>query len=124
MTMGEIPAIDQYIQTNNGSVFQTIIKNEGIDEETKQNVRRLAVSSPEMLAKVDAMLKESGDVRAAAALVRDASNILTSKDSPMTPFTDEGDAPMFSGKGERELRKAIASPFLLLIVIVALILWL
>ncbi|WP_398973163.1 hypothetical protein [Streptomyces sp. ALB3] len=122
--MGEIPAIDQYIQTNNGSVFQTIIKNEGIDEETKQNVRRLAVSSPEMLAKVDAMLKESGDVRAAAALVRDASNILTSKDSPTTPFTDEGDVPMFSGKGERDLRKAIASPFLLLIVIVALILWL
>jgi hypothetical protein len=58
----ELPAIDQYIQTNNGSVFQTIINNEGIDEATKQNVRRLAVSSPEMLAKVDAMLKESGDV--------------------------------------------------------------
>ncbi|MFE7794154.1 hypothetical protein [Streptomyces sp. NPDC057460] len=105
-------------------MFQTIIKNEGIDEETKQNVRRLAVSSPEMLAKVDAMLKESGDVKAAAALVRDASDILTSKARSTTPFTDEGDDPMFPGKGERELRKAIASPFLLLIVIVALILWL
>ncbi|NUW02204.1 MULTISPECIES: hypothetical protein [unclassified Streptomyces] len=122
--MGEIPAIDQYIQTNNGSVFQTIIRNEGIDEETKRNVRRLAVSSPEMLAKIDVMLKESGDVKAAAALVRDASSILNSKDGPTNPFTDEGDVPMFSGKGERELRKAVASPFLLLIVIVALILWL
>jgi hypothetical protein len=117
-------AIDQYIQTNNGSVFQTIINNETIDEETKRNVRKLAVSSPEMLAKVDEMLKESGDVQAAAALIRDASDILTGKGESSAPFTDAGDDPMFPGKGERELRKAIASPFLLLIVIVALILWL
>ncbi|NEW74741.1 MULTISPECIES: hypothetical protein [Streptomyces] len=122
--MAGIQAIDQYIQTNNGSVFQTIINNEGIDEETKQNVRRLAVSSPEMLAKVDVMLKESGDVKAAAALVRDASDILTGKAGSLTQFTDEGDDPMFPGKGERELRKAVASPFLVLVVIVALILWL
>ncbi|MER5195949.1 hypothetical protein ACWD3J_26540 [Streptomyces sp. NPDC002755] len=117
-------AIDQYIQTNNGSVFQTIIRNEGIDEETKQNVRRLAVSSPEMLAKVDAMLKESGDVKAAAALIRDASAILTDKAASSIQFTDEGDDPMFPGKGERELRKAIVGPFLVLFVIVSLILWL
>jgi hypothetical protein len=118
-----LQAIDQYIQTNNGSVFQTIIRNEGIDEETKQQVRRLAVASPDMLSKLDAMLKESGDVRAAAALVRDASEILVGKGASSSPFTDEGDDPMFPGKGERELRKAIAAPFLLLIVIVALIVW-
>ncbi|MBJ6621461.1 hypothetical protein ACIGKG_13260 [Streptomyces rochei] len=117
-------AIDQYIQNNNGSVFQTIIKNESIDEDTKRNVRKLAVSSPQMLAKIDEMLKESGDVKAAAALVRDASDILNGKGDSATQFTDAGDDPMFPGKGERELRKAIASPFLLLAVIVALILWL
>ncbi|MFD9818048.1 hypothetical protein [Streptomyces violascens] len=117
-------AIDQYIQHNNGNVFQTIINNEAIDDETKRNVRKLAVSSPQMLAKVDEMLKESGDVKAAAALIRDAGGILSGEASPSRPFTDEGDDPMFSGKGERELRKAVASPFLLLIVIVALILFL
>ncbi|MFK0062331.1 hypothetical protein ACIQTN_24210 [Streptomyces werraensis] len=117
-------AIDQYIQTNNGSVFQTIINNESIDEATKQNVRKLAVASPQMLAKIDEMLKESGDAKAAAALVRDASDILSGKADLATQFTDAGDDPMFPGKGERELRKAIASPFLLLVVIVALILWL
>jgi hypothetical protein len=120
----EIPAIDQYIQTNNGSVYQTIINNSGIDEETKQQVRRLAVSSPEMLSKLDAMLKDSGDVKAAAAIVREASDILTSAASGPTRFTDDGDDPMFPGKGERELRKAIAGPFLLLILISSLILWL
>jgi hypothetical protein len=119
----EIPAIDQYIQTNNGSVYQTIINNAGIDEETKQQVRRLAVSSPEMLSKLDAMLKDSGDVKAASAIVKEASDILTSAASGPTRFTDEGDDPMFPGKGERELRKAIAGPFLLLILIVALIIW-
>ncbi|MFD7775300.1 hypothetical protein [Streptomyces sp. NPDC059753] len=117
-------AIDQYIQTNNGSVFQTIINNEAIDEDTKRNVRKLAVSSPEMLTKVDEMLKESGDVKAAAALIRDAGGILAGGTGPSIQFTDEGDDPMFPGKGERELRKAVASPFLLLVVIVALILWL
>ncbi|MFG2515054.1 hypothetical protein [Streptomyces sp. NPDC048584] len=117
-------AIDQYIQTNNGSVFQTIIKNEAIDEETKRNVRKLAVSSPQMLAKIDEMLKDSGDVKAAAALVREASDILTGKGDLTTQFTGAGDDPMFPGKGERELRKAVASPFVLLVVIVALILWL
>ncbi|WP_406106631.1 hypothetical protein OG698_29680 [Streptomyces sp. NBC_01003] len=117
-------AIDQYIQHNNGNVFQTIINNEAIDDETKRNVRKLAVSSPEMLAKVDEMLKESGDVKAAAALIRDAGGILTSDAAPSAQFTDEGDDPMFPGKGERELRKAVASPFLLLIVVVALILFL
>ncbi|MEV7153396.1 hypothetical protein AB0N77_02050 [Streptomyces misionensis] len=122
--MAGLQAIDQYIQTNNGSVFQTIIRNEGIDEETKQQVRRLAVASPDMLSKLDMMLKESGDVKAAAALVRDASEILTGSAASSTPFTDEGDDPMFPGKGERELRKAIAAPFLLLAVIVALALWL
>jgi hypothetical protein len=105
-------------------VYQTIINNEAIDEDTKRNVRRLAVSSPELLAKVDAMLKESGDVKAAAALVRDASNVLTEKAGSSTKFTDDGDDPMFPGKGERELRKAVASPFLLLIAIIILILWL
>ncbi|WP_330478208.1 hypothetical protein OG301_20190 [Streptomyces platensis] len=122
--MAAHPAIDQYIQTNNGNVYQTIINSKGIDEETKQQVRRLAVSSPEMMAKLDAMLKESGDVKAAAALVRDASDILTGKGGSTAPFTDAGDDPMFPGKGERELRKAIAGPFLVLLVIVALILWL
>ncbi|MGY5078986.1 hypothetical protein ACWIGX_18100 [Streptomyces nigrescens] len=117
-------AIDQYIQTNNGSVYQTIINGTGVDEETKQQVRRLAVSSPEMMAKLDAMLKESGDVKAAAALVRDASDILTGKGGSSALFTDAGDDPMFPGKGERELRKAIAGPFLVLVVVVALILWL
>ncbi|MFF2812492.1 hypothetical protein ACFVT2_36030 [Streptomyces sp. NPDC058000] len=117
-------AIDQYIQTNNGSVYQTIINSKGIDEETKQQVRRLAVSSPEMMAKLDAMLKDSGDVKAAAALVRDASDILTGNGGSAAVFTDAGDDPMFPGKGERELRKAIAGPFLLLVVIVALIIWL
>ncbi|WP_406014877.1 hypothetical protein OG520_26545 [Streptomyces sp. NBC_00984] len=121
--MAEIPAIDQYIQTNNGSVYQTIINNTGVDEATKQQVRRLAVASPEMLSKLDAMLKESGDVKSAAAIVKEASDILTSAASGPTRFTDEGDDPMFSGKGERELRKAVAGPFLVLIVIVALILW-
>lgn len=77
-----------------------------------------------MLAKIDEMLKESGDVKSAAALVRDASDILTGKGDLATQFTDAGDDPMFPGKGERELRKAIASPFILLVVIVALILWL
>ncbi|MFJ4537651.1 hypothetical protein ACIP39_17020 [Streptomyces tibetensis] len=119
-----IPAIDQYIQTNNGSVYQTIINNAGIDEETKQQVRRLAVASPEMLSKLDAMLSNSGDVKAAAAIVREASDILTSTASGSARFTDEGDDPMFPGKGERELRKAIAGPFLLILVIAALILWL
>jgi hypothetical protein len=122
--MAGIPAIDQYIQTNNGSVYQTIINNAGIDEDTKQQVRRLAVASPEMLSKLDAMLKDSGDVKAAAAIVREASDILTSTASAPTKFTDEGDDPMFPGKGERELRKAIAGPFLLILVIAALILWL
>ncbi|MFD7277038.1 hypothetical protein ACFV80_08255 [Streptomyces sp. NPDC059862] len=122
--MTEVPAIDQYIQTNNGSVYQTIIKNEAIDEETKRQVRRLAVASPEMLSKLDAMLKDSGDVKAAAAIVREAGDILTSTASGSTRFTDEGDDPMFPGKGERELRKAIAGPFLLLLIIAALILWL
>ncbi|MBZ6196554.1 MULTISPECIES: hypothetical protein [Streptomyces] len=117
-------AIDQYIQTNNGSVFQTIINNETIDEATKQNVRKLAVSSPQMLAKIDEMLKDSGDVKAAAALVRDASDILSGRSDLATQFTDAGDDPMFPGKGERELRKAVASPFILLVLIVALILWL
>lgn len=117
-------AIDQYIQHNNGSVFQTIINNEAIDDETKRNVRKLAVSSPEMLAKVDEMLKESGDVKAAAALIRDAGGILTGGAGSSTQFTDEGDDPMFPGKGERELRKAVALPFLLLITVVALILFL
>jgi hypothetical protein len=122
--VAELPAIDQYIQTNNGRVYQTIINNEAIDEETKRNVRRLAISSPELLAKVDVMLKESGDVKAAAALVRDASSILTEKANSPTKFTDDGDDPMFPGKGERELRKAVISPFLLLLAIVVMILWL
>ncbi|GHH12010.1 hypothetical protein [Streptomyces rubradiris] len=122
--MAEVPAIDQYIQTNNGSVYQTIIKNEAIDEETKRQVRRLAVTSPEMLSKLDAMLKDSGDVKAAAAIVKEAGDILKSTASGSTPFTDDGDDPMFPGKGERELRKAIAGPFLLLLIIAALILWL
>ncbi|MGW3988605.1 hypothetical protein [Streptomyces sp. NPDC004830] len=122
--MAGIPAIDQYIQTNNGSVYQTIINNAGIDEETKQQVRRLAVASPEMLSKLDVMLSNSGDVKAAAAIVREASDILTSTASGSTRFTDEGDDPMFPGKGERELRKAIAGPFLLILLIAALILWL
>ncbi|MFE8012674.1 hypothetical protein ACFU3O_08030 [Streptomyces antibioticus] len=122
--MARIPAIDQYIQTNNGSVYQTIINNSGIDEETKQQVRRLAVASPEMLSKLDAMLQDSGDVKAAAAIVREASDILTSTAGGSARFTDEGDDPMFPGKGERELRKAIAGPFLLIAVIAALILWL
>lgn len=122
--MAALPAIDQYIQNNNGSVFQTIINNTGIDEETKQQVRRLAVSSPDILSKLDAMLKESGDVKAAAALVRDASDILTGKGGSSALFTDENDDPMFPGKGERELRKAIAGPFLVLVVTIALILWL
>ncbi|MFI9616629.1 hypothetical protein ACIHCM_33970 [Streptomyces sp. NPDC052023] len=124
MAVTEIPAIDQYIQTNNGSVYQTIIKNEAIDEETKRQVRRLAVASPDMLSKLDAMLKDSGDVKSAAAIVREAGDILTSTASGPTRFTDEGDDPMFPGKGERELRKAIAVPFLLLLLIAALILWL
>lgn len=122
--MAGIPAIDQYIQTNNGSVYQTIINNSGIDEATKQQVRRLAVASPEMLSKLDAMLRDSGDVKAAAAIVREAGDILTSTASGSVRFTDEGDDPMFPGKGERELRKAIAGPFLLILVITALILWL
>ncbi|MEU9255222.1 hypothetical protein AB0D66_25640 [Streptomyces sp. NPDC048270] len=122
--MTRLPAIDQYIQNNNGQVFQTIINNSAIDAETKQQVRRLAVSSPEMMSKLDAMLKQNGDVKAAAALVRDASDILTGKGGPSALFTDEGDDPMFPGKGERELRKAIAGPFLVLIVTVILILWL
>ncbi|WP_327662237.1 MULTISPECIES: hypothetical protein [unclassified Streptomyces] len=117
-------AIDQYIQHNNGNVFQTIINNEAIDDETKRNVRKLAVSSPEMLAKVEEMLKESGDVKAAAALIRDAGGILASDAAPSTQFTDEGDSPMFPGKGERELRKAVVTPFVLLIIIAALILFL
>ncbi|WP_327682087.1 hypothetical protein [Streptomyces sp. NBC_00467] len=122
--MVEIPAIDQYIQTNNGSVYQTIINNSAIDETTKQQVRRLAVASPDMLSKLDAMLKDSGDVKAAAAIVREAGDILTSTASGSVRFTDEGDDPMFPGKGERELRKAIAGPFLLILVVTALILWL
>ncbi|MFF4751766.1 hypothetical protein ACWD5R_20380 [Streptomyces sp. NPDC002514] len=122
--MAGLQAIDQYIQTNNGSVFQTIIRNEGIDEETKQQVRRLAVASPDMLSKLDTMLKESGDVKAAAALVRNATEILTGVGASSTPFTDDGDDPMFPGKGERELRKAIAAPFLLIVALVALTLWL
>ncbi len=77
-----------------------------------------------MLSKLDVMLKDSGDVKAAAAIVREASDILTSATSGPVRFTDEGDDPMFSGKGERELRKAVAGPFVLLIVIAALILWL
>ncbi|MEE4490009.1 hypothetical protein [Streptomyces sp. BE230] len=121
--MRQIPAIDQYIQTNNGSVYQTIINNTDVDEATKQHVRRLAVSSPEMLSKLDAMLKESGNVKAAAEIVKEASDILTSATSGPTMFTNEGDEPMFPGKGERELRKAVATPFLVLILIVALILW-
>jgi hypothetical protein len=124
VAVAEIRAIDQYIQTNNGSVYQTIIKNEAIDEETKRQVRRLAVASPELLSKLDVMLKESGDVKAAAAIVRDAGDILTGTASGSTRFTDEGDDPMFPGKGERELRKAVAGPFLLMLVIAALILWL
>ncbi|MCF2536895.1 hypothetical protein K6168_14650 [Streptomyces sp. FB2] len=122
--MAGIPAIDQYIQTNNGRVYQTIINNSGIDEDTKQQVRRLAVASPEIVSKLDAMLKDSGDVKAAAALVREASDILTSTASASIKFTDDGDDPMFPGKGERELRKAIAGPFLLILVIAILILWL
>ncbi|GGY69626.1 hypothetical protein GCM10010363_58590 [Streptomyces omiyaensis] len=122
--MAELPAIDQYIQTNNGRVYQTIINNEGIDEGTKRQLRRLAVSAPEMLSKLDAMLEKTGDSKAAAALIRDAGNILSSKEESSTLFTDAGDDPMFPGKGERELRKAIAAPFLVIIVAVALILWL
>jgi hypothetical protein len=122
--VAEIPAIDQYIQTNNGNVYQTIINNAGIDEATKQQVRRLAVASPEMLSKLDAMLKDSGDVKAAAAIVREASDILTSATNGPVQFTDEGDDPMFPGKGERELRKAIFVPFFLILVIAALIMWL
>lgn len=118
-----VPAIDQYIQTNNGSVYQTIINNAEIDDETKQQVRRLAVASPEMLSKLDAMLQDSGDVKAAAAIVREASEILTSAGSGPTKFTDDGDDPMFPGKGERELRKAVAVPYLLIVVIIAAILW-
>ncbi|WP_210985459.1 hypothetical protein [Streptomyces sp. F63] len=121
--MVEIPAIDQYIQTNNGSVYQTIINNTEIDEETKRQVRRLAVASPDMLSKLDAMLKDSGDVKAAAAIVREASDLLTGTAGGSTRFTDEGDDPMFPGRGERELRKAIAGPFLLILIIAALILW-
>lgn len=120
--MPTLRAIDQYIQNNNGQVFQTVINNSGVDEGTKQQVRRLAVSAPEMMAKLDVMLKDTGDVKTAAALIREAGDML--KDGPSVPFTDEGDDPMFPGKGERELRKAIVSPFLLLVVIVALILWL
>ncbi|MFI2073058.1 hypothetical protein [Streptomyces triculaminicus] len=118
-----ILAIDQYIQTNNGSVYQTIINNAGVDEEIKRQVRRLAVASPEMLSKLDAMLKDSGDVKAAAAIIREAGDILTSTAGGPARFTDEGDDPMFPGKGERELRKAIAGPFLLILLIVGLILW-
>jgi predicted RND superfamily exporter protein len=122
--VAEVPAIDQYIQTNNGSVYQTIINNTGVDEETKQQVRRLAVASPEMLSKLNTMLKDSGDVKAAAAIVREASDILTSVASGPTRFTDDGDDPMFPGKGERELRKAVAVPFVVLILVAVLILWL
>lgn len=86
--------------------------------------RGSATYVPEPARQLDTMLKESGDVKAAAALVRDASEILTGSAVSSTPFTDEGDDPMFPGKGERELRKAIAAPFLLLFVIVALVLWL
>ncbi|WP_406060634.1 hypothetical protein OG462_24200 [Streptomyces sp. NBC_01077] len=122
--MAEIQAIDQYIQTNNGRVYQKIINNEGVDEATKRQLRHLAVSAPEMLSKLDMMLEKTGDSKAAAALIRDAGNILSGNDRALTPFTDAGDDPMFPGKGERELRKAIAAPFLVLIVAVALILWL
>lgn len=122
--MARLPAIDQYIHENNGSVFQTIINNDGVDKEVKQQVRHLAVSSPEMLSKLDEMLKRTGDVKQAAALVRDATDILEGKGASSVRFTDAGDDPMFPGKGERELRKAIAGPFLLLIVVTVLILWL
>ncbi|MFG3010608.1 hypothetical protein ACGFZB_09120 [Streptomyces cinerochromogenes] len=123
-TVARSLAIDQYIETNNGSVYQTIINNAAVDEDTKQQVRRLAVASPEMLSKLDAMLKNSGDVKTAAAIVKEASDILTSSANTSVKFTDDGDDPMFPGKGERELRKAVFGPYLLILLIVALIIWL
>ncbi|MGW1774244.1 hypothetical protein [Streptomyces sp. NPDC002104] len=122
--MAAIPAIDQYIHENNGNVFQTIINNDKVDKELKRQVRQLAVASPQMLSKMNEMLKANGDVKQAIALVRDASDILSGKEASSVLFTDVGDDPMFPGKGERELRKAVAGPFLLIVAIAILILWL
>ncbi|MGW9447655.1 hypothetical protein [Streptomyces sp. NPDC055632] len=122
--MARIPAIDQYIHENNGNVFQTIINNDKVDKELKRQVRQLAVTSPQMLSKMNEMIKSHGDVKQAVALVRDASDILSGKEASSVLFTDAGDDPMFPGKGERELRKAVAGPFLLITAIAIFILFL
>lgn len=122
--MAAIVGIDQYIHENNGNVFQTIINNDKVDKELKRQVRQLAVTSPQMLSKMNEMLKTNGDIKQAIALVRDASDILSGKEASSVLFTDVGDDPMFPGKGERELRKAVAGPFLLIIAVAILILWL
>ncbi|MFF8962326.1 hypothetical protein ACF1BK_06190 [Streptomyces globisporus] len=122
--MAKIPAIDQYIHENNGNVFQTIINNDKVDKELKRQVRQLAVSSPQMLSTMNEMLKTSGDVKQAIALVRDATDLLAGKEASSVLFTDAGDDPMFPGKGERELRKAVALPFLVIATVALLIIFL
>lgn len=122
--MAKIPAIDQYIHENNGNVFQTIINNDKVDKELKRQVRQLAVSSPQMLSTMNEMLKTSGDVKQAIALVRDATDLLAGKEASSVLFTDAGDDPMFPGKGERELRKAVALPFLVIVTVALLIIFL
>ncbi|MFF1645249.1 hypothetical protein [Streptomyces sp. NPDC058240] len=122
--MAKIPAIDQYIHENNGNVFQTIINNDKVDKELKRQVRQLAVSSPQMLSTMNEMLKTSGDVKQAIALVRDATDLLAGKEASSVLFTDAGDDPMFPGKGERELRKAVALPFLMIATVALVILFL